>query len=164
MNRCGCHGWIRGARGGRRGTCRHAGLVNRRNHRAVHGVRARPRRHGEAADILIIFEGSQVWKRAVGHPAFNAAGGLDLDEALHPAGDFDRFAALELGLHIEAVQRVVDPDAILIRQAFHRGRICGRAHGDGAKPNEQEQTFRHASHFASLNPLSNFGWAYDCVG
>jgi hypothetical protein len=96
--------------------------------------------------IVRIGERRQIWERAFLHVAFRAVCRADLHITFYARSDLDCFAALEFGRHVKTVERIVNPNSILIRIALHGGAIareCGRSGRGTYKEEEDSETVIH---------------------
>ena len=109
--------------GRRRGVCQRYG---RMHNGAGNGTRG----DGDAGDRLVGVIGrqrGQIRESGVGDVSFGAARRANLHEAFHAREDFDGLAALQPRFHVEAVERFIDPHAVLIDRAFHGANIRRRS-------------------------------------
>lgn len=121
---------------------------------------SRARRHslrerdGVRLRIVRINVRRQIRESAVRHVAFGAVRGADFHVALHAGGNLDGFTALQFCGDVKTVQRVVNPNSVLIRSAFHGGAVS-RERGVSSRSSHQEKEDSESiRHFTSMQIAS----------
>lgn len=80
--------------------------------------------------------------------------GANFHVPFYPARDFHGLAALEFSGDVKTGERIVNPDAILSRVAFHSGAIAGKCRGGDRCAHEEEEDSQSVSHVVSRRSAS----------
>jgi len=112
-------------------------------------------RGGVSRCVIRIDEWRQTGERAVRHVAFSTVRSANFHVAFYAARDLDRFSALQFCRHVKRGQRIVNPDAVMARVAFHGGAVSCERRLSGRGSYEEKKDSESIIHF---DPL--IGW--DC--